>query len=74
MGRFKSLNSSIVYEENDLAIVRCVEKDLDIDDNIVGHSHVWYDVNLENGNGDTLESFKTLNEAKKFVKYWVNHA
>ena len=74
MRKFKTLDYSNVYGVGEIMVVRCVEKEVDLDGNLVGHPHVWYDVNLDHGNGDTIESFKTLTKAKEFVRNWLWNA
>lgn len=72
MKKFKTIKHDVVYEEEDLAVVRCEEREEDYDGNLVGRVHVWYDVCQDYGDGDIIESFKTLRESKNFIKYWLS--
>lgn len=49
-------------------IQRCKERFLDCNGKPYGKIHTWYDVCLEEGCGDIIESFKTLKEAKNWIK------
>lgn len=68
MTRIKTLNSKVMCVINGLGIIRCEEKKVDYDGNVYGQNHVWYDVCLDNGEGDIIESFKKLADAKKFAR------
>lgn len=53
---------------NNYGIQRCKERYLDVDGKPFGRIHTWFDVCEDQGNGDIVESFKTLREAKKWAK------
>lgn len=63
----KTLKSTILEVKDGLAIIRCEEKKVDWEGNLHGQKIVWYDVCQDEGEGDTIESFKTLAAAKKFL-------
>lgn len=63
----KTLNSKLMSIINGLGVIRCEEKRVDWNGKTYGHAIVWYDVCEENGEGDTIESFKTLKSAEKFA-------
>ena len=52
----------------DYGIQKCKERYLDIYGKPFGRIHTWFDVCEEQGNGNMIESFKTLREAKKWAK------
>lgn len=70
MTKTMTLEAKKVAELNGLGIIRCEEKKVNLDGMTYGHVNVWYDVCLDNGEGDMIESFKTLNAAKKFARDW----
>lgn len=49
-------------------IVKCKERYLDYYGKPFSRIRTWYDVCLEEGCGDIIESFKTLKEARKWAK------
>lgn len=64
------IDSKKVKEINSLGIFRCAEKDLNFEGAPYGHTIVWYDVCADNGEGDIIDSFKTLSSAEKFAREW----
>ena len=58
----------IVAIVGEYGIQKCKERYLDYEGKPYGRIHTWFDVCLENGNGDIVESFRTLIEAKKWAK------
>lgn len=64
MKNIKTLKAGLVETVNGFGIVRCEEKEVNMYDELVGHKKVWYDVCLDNGEGDIIESFKTLKAAR----------
>lgn len=67
MKRYRTTNYKLISVINGLGIVRCECRALDVDNELKGPTNVWYDVNLDEGDGDTVESFKTCKEAEKFA-------
>ena len=49
-------------------IQKCKERYLDIYGKPFGRICTWFDVCLEQGNGDIVESFRSLREAKRWAK------
>lgn len=64
----KIFSSKVVELVNDLGIVRCEEKLADCDRNPYGQAMVWYDVCQNNGEGDIIESFTTLEAARRYAE------
>lgn len=62
------LEIKIVTIIGEYGIQRCKERYLDVDGKPYGRVHTWFDVCDEQGDGDILESFRTLKEAKKWAK------
>ena len=62
------LEIKIVDILGEYGIVRCKERYLDCYGKPFGCIYTWYDVCLEEGGGDIIESFKTLKEAHRWVK------
>ena len=44
------------------------EKNLDYMGTLYGHTEVWYNVCLDNEDGDIVASFKTVNEVRKWAR------
>lgn len=66
MKKQRDIENKSVYEENGLTIIRSVARDYDsFTEEYSGHKKVWYDVCDDE---DILGSFKTLREAKKYLK------
>lgn len=68
MTKTMTMGAKKVAELNGFGIIRCEEKKVNVDGETYGQMNVWYDVCLDNGDGDIIESFKTLNAAKKFAR------
>lgn len=66
----RTLKTEKVAEIWGLGIIRCEEKKVTADGEVYGQKNVWYDVCLDNGNGDIIESFKTKKAAEKFARDW----
>ena len=64
MRKFRTVAAKVIDKINGLGIVRCEEYLVNQDDKLVGHKKVWYDVCLDNGEGDIIDSFKTAKAAK----------
>ena len=62
------LTNEIVDTINKCTIIKTKEKHLDYMGTLYGHTEVWYDVCLDNGEGDVVASFKTVKEARKWAK------
>lgn len=62
------LTNEIVDTINKYTIIKMKEKSLDYMGTPYGHTEVWYDVCLDNGDGDIVSSFKTVKEARKWAK------
>lgn len=61
----KCIDSKYIETYFDYDIFREVDKKIDADFNLYGHPMVFYVVYYGD---DMLDSFKTLNDAKKFIK------
>lgn len=72
MRKFKTVAASVIEKVNGLGIVRCEEYLVDQDEKLVGHKKVWYDVCLDNGEGDIIDSFKTAKAARASAKKMKN--
>lgn len=68
MVKTKTLNSKFVELVNDLGIFRCEEKKVDCDGNTYGQTMVWYEVCVDDGEGDCIECFKTLRAARRYAE------
>lgn len=68
MKDFKTLSAALIETVNGFGIVRCEEKEVNSYGELVGHKKVWYDVCDDNGEGDILESYKTLKAARNAAK------
>ena len=62
------LSCDIVDIIGPYGIQKTRERYLDINGKPFGKICVWYDVCLEQGDGDIVESFQTLNSARRWVK------
>lgn len=62
------LEIKLVDVIGEYGIQRCKERFLDYNGKPFGCIYTWYDVCLEEGCGDMIESFKTLKEARKWAK------
>ena len=62
------LTNEIVDTINKYTIIKTKEKHLDYMGTLYGRTEVWYDVCLDNGDGDIVASFKTVKEARKWAK------
>ena len=65
----KVLGSKIVKVENELCIVKSLERPIRDDGSPCGQARLWYDVCIcENGEPvDILESFKRMKAAEKYM-------
>ena len=68
MTRTKTVKTAIVKKVNGYGISRVEERKVDLDDNLYGQILVFYDVCLEEGEGDCIESFKTMKAAEKYCR------
>ena len=62
------LTNEIVDTINKYTIIKMKEKNLDYMGTLYGHTEVWYNVCLDNEDGDIVASFKTVNEARKWAR------
>lgn len=67
MQKIMTITSKLIETINGLGIIRSVGKKT-FDGAPYGQRLVFYDVCLDNGSGDTIDSFKTLREARKYAK------
>ena len=70
MRKFRTVAATIVETVNGLGIVRCEEYLVNQNDKLIGHKRVWFDVCRNNGEGDIIESRKTLSAARRAAKDW----
>lgn len=71
MKEFKTLDASLEKTINGLGIIRCEEKEVDEETGkVCGHTRVWYDICLDCGEGDIIDSRKTLEEATRLAKQY----
>ena len=66
----KCLKAELKKIVNGYGIVRCEEKKSKdfFGDKLYGQTLVFYDVCLEEGKGDCIETFKTMKAAEKFCR------
>lgn len=62
------LSCDIVAIVGEYGIQKTRERMVDSEGKPFGKVVTWYDVCIEQGNGDMVESFKTLKEARKWAK------
>ena len=62
------LSCDIVDVIGEYGIQKTRERTLDFDGKPFGKIQVWYDICLEQGNGDMVESRRTLKEARQWAK------
>ena len=65
--KYRTVSADIIFRAKGLGIVKCKQRREDIDSNLVGHTQVWYDICQDNGDGDIIESKKTLAQAITFI-------
>lgn len=70
MTNTQTIECKVVELINGLGILKTIERAVDHTGKAYGQKTVWYDVCMDKGDGDMLESFKTLREAKSFAKAW----
>ena len=68
MRKYRTVAAKVIETVNGLGIVRCEEYLVNHNDKLVGHKNVWYDICLDNGEGDIIESFKTSKAARAAAK------
>lgn len=64
----KTIKWEITDVINGLGIVRCECKKVNWKGELYGHTQVWYDVCLDEGYGDCIESFKLATNAIYFAR------
>lgn len=64
----EKLGFEFVCRVGDYGIIKCKEKKLDNSGRQYGKIKTWYDVCLDNGDGDIVASFGGVKEAKKWAK------
>lgn len=64
----KIIYSEVIEVINEYGIIKSKEGWLRSNGKIFGKIETWYDVCLEQGNGDIVASFGTLNEARNYIK------
>ena len=60
--------SAVVYTNEKYGVVKCKERWCANDGKFISKVETWYDVCLEKGNGDIVASFKTMKEAKQYIR------
>ena len=68
MRNFRTVATSVIETVNGFGIVRCEEYRETYDGKLVGHKQVWYDICEDNGEGDIIDSYKTLKAARNAAK------
>ena len=64
----KISESTIVHYVGSYGIVKTIEQMFSDNGKKIGNKIVWYDVCLENGDGDIVFSCQTLKDARKWAK------
>lgn len=62
------ISSEIIETIEVYTIVKTKERTLDINGKPYGKVQAWYDICLDNGNGDIVASFDNIKAAKKWAK------
>ena len=62
------ISSEIVETIGEYTIVKTKEKMVDVNGKPYGPICVWYDVCLDNGDGDIVASYDNIKAAKKWAK------
>lgn len=62
------ISSEIVETIGEYTIVKTKERMVDVNGKPYGRIHVWFDVCLDNGNGDIVASFDNTRAARRWVK------
>lgn len=62
------ISSEIVETIGEYTIVKTKERMLDVNEKPYGRIHVWYDICLDNGNGDIVASYDNIRAARKWAK------
>lgn len=64
----KVLSSDLVAVIGDYGIIKSREMSVKNNGSIYGKIQTWYDVCLDNGDGDIVASYDNLSNAKKWAK------
>lgn len=64
----RKIFSAVVEKSYEYGIVKCKEGWIRNNGKPFGRIEIWYDVCLEQGDGDIVASFKTIKEARQFIK------
>jgi hypothetical protein len=64
----KKIFSAVVEIKENYGIVKCKEGWIRENGKPFGKIETWYDVCLEKGEGDIVASFKTIKEARDYIK------
>lgn len=62
------ISSKIIETIGEYTIVKIKERMLDENGKPYGRIQTWYDICLDNGDGDIVASFKTPKSARKWTK------
>lgn len=62
------IKSKIIETIGEYTIVMAKEKAIDSNGEQYGYALTWFDICLDNGDGDIVASFKTIKEARKWIK------
>lgn len=68
MKKRKLIGLEIVETIGEYIIVKTKEKMVDVNGKPYGRIHVWYDICLDNGNGDIVASYDNIESARKWAK------
>lgn len=64
----KLIGSEIVETIGEYTIVKTKERMLDVNGKPYGRIQVWYDICLDNGDGDIVASYDNIKEVRKWAK------
>ena len=64
----KKIFSAVVEKNGEYGIIKCKEGWILSNGKSFGRIETWYDVCLEQGEGDIVSSFKTIEEARDYIK------
>lgn len=64
----KLLSAEIIEIIGEFTIIKTKERTLDENGKQYGRTHTWYDICLDNGNGDLVASYDNIKSARKWAK------
>lgn len=68
MGERELISSEIIETIGEYAIVKTKERMLDVNEKPYRCIQTWYDICLDNGDGDIVSSYDNIKAARKWAK------